>query len=186
MIDGGGVVPEVVVVSAFNLPVDLRSLGSVDGAHKADGVTGVAGAEGKELGEVATVEGDGFNGGGIENGVLGSGCGIDGEGVGGDDYGRLRRGDLKLEGQAVDCAGIDGNVLGDEVAEAIFVSRDFVDADGEIGECEVAGAGRDSAVFKASRGAAGGDGGRGKQSAGWIDDGSVDGSAKSLRASTDC
>ena len=56
LVDGGNVVPEVVVVDAVDLPVHLVGAGSVQGAIAAPDVARVAGSQLNHLGEVAAVE----------------------------------------------------------------------------------------------------------------------------------
>ena len=77
LVDGGDVVPEVVVVDAVDLPVDLVGAGAVERAEAAAAVAAEAGGEGDHLGEVAAVEGDVGDGLGVEHGGLRDGGGVE-------------------------------------------------------------------------------------------------------------
>ena len=91
LVDGGDVVPEIVVVDAVDLPVHLVGAGAVERAVAAAGVAGEAGGERDHLGEVAAVEGDVGDGLGVEHGGLGDGGGVERDGGGVDFDGRARR-----------------------------------------------------------------------------------------------
>ena len=91
LVDGGDVVPEVVVVDAVDLPVDLVGASSVERAEAAAAVSTEAGREGDHLGEVAAVERDVFDGLGVEHGVLGDRGGVERDGCGFDLDGGVRR-----------------------------------------------------------------------------------------------
>jgi hypothetical protein len=79
LVDGGDVVPEVVVIDAVDLPVDLVGAGAIDGATAVDGVASEAGGDGDELGKVAAVHGRVVDDGRGDVGGLGDGGGVEGD-----------------------------------------------------------------------------------------------------------
>src|SRR5207302_2817001 len=77
LVDGGNVVPEVVVVDAVNLPVHLVGAGTVQRTETADRVAAVAGLNRGELREVAPVHWYILNRLGGNDVVLRRSCGIE-------------------------------------------------------------------------------------------------------------
>src|SRR6266516_2532297 len=56
LIDGRNVVPEIVVVHAVDLPIDLIGAGAIERAEAAHVITAEARGYGNQLGEVAAVQ----------------------------------------------------------------------------------------------------------------------------------
>src|SRR5260370_3825220 len=89
--------PEVVVVDAVDLPIDLIGAGSVDGPEAAGRVSAEAGRYGDELGKVAAVHGGVVDDGAADVCGLGDRGGIEGDGGGGNLHAGGGAGDGQLD-----------------------------------------------------------------------------------------
>ncbi len=134
LIDCGDVVPKVVVVDAVDLPVHLVGSCAVEGAVASTGVSGVSGGELNHLGEVTAVEGEIGDGLCVEDGGLGDGGGVEGDGGRVDLDGLGVAGDGEFDGEGVDLTGGDGDVVYLGCCEAGGGDGDGVGAELEVVE----------------------------------------------------
>ena len=152
LVDGGNVVPEVVVVDAVDLPVDLIGASPIDGAEAAGGVAAEAGCDGDKLGEVATVHGRVVDDFGADVGGLGGGGRIERDRTGIDFHRGVGGRDGHLDGQRVGSTCRDGYLVELGGGEAGLGDGDGVGAKGQVlkeefttggGGCGVGNAGVD-------------------------------------------
>src|SRR5260370_34875309 len=124
--------PEVVVVDAVGLPIDLIGAGSVGGRAGAGRVSAEAGRYGDELGKVAAVHGGVVDDGAADVCGLGDRGGIEGDGGGVnlDDGGGAGDGQLDGKGEGGGCG--DDDLVGLDRVEAGEGGGDGVSAAGEV------------------------------------------------------
>jgi hypothetical protein len=107
LVDGGNVVPEVVVVDAVDLPVDLVGAGSVQRTISACSGVSEAWRENNQLREVAAVEGSVLKVLAFDAGSLRGRCRVQGERRGIDLNSGGGLGQVQLDRQIVDITGCD-------------------------------------------------------------------------------
>ena len=179
-VDGGNVVPEVVVVDAIDLPVHLVGARSVERTVAAACVSRIPRGQADHLGEVTTVQGKISDCLGIEHGSLHGACGIERDARCVDLDGGRRAGEWQRHRQRVDDAGGHRDLVRLHGLEAAEANGDAVASEWEILKEELAGTGTHAGMAHVGIGLYGDDGGVGNRRACLIGHRSVDASAKGL------